>query len=349
MATITANSLPRRSEALASSEAQVRHLESGRSLPAFGHHLQEAGLPELAATGVDVLQLNIGKLCNQRCLHCHVDAGPDRREVMTRETMEMCLAVLAHTDIPTVDITGGAPELNPHFRWLVKECRRLDRHVIDRCNLSILLVTGQADLAAFLAEHGVEIVASLPYYQQEETDAQRGEGIFDRSIEALQRLNALGYGDESTELQLNLVYNPVGAYLPPGQQAMERQFKRELARRHGITFNKLYTITNLPVSRFLDYLLSSGNYDGYMQRLVDAFNPAAVEGLMCRSTLSVSWEGHLHDCDFNQMLELPVNTGSPTHIRDFDLETLSRRRIVTGRHCFGCTAGAGSSCGGATT
>ena len=348
MATSAPPSLVQRRDRLASPAEQVRLLEAGQALPSFDAHLRGAGLPALAATGIEVLQINVGKLCNQSCRHCHVDAGPDRRESMTRETMELCLSALARSEIPTVDITGGAPELNPHFRWLVEECRKLGRHVMDRCNLSVLLIAGQKDLGTFLARHQVEIVASLPYYLQEETDAQRGAGIFEKSIEALQQLNGLGYGHESSGLVLNLVYNPVGAFLPPSQEAIERDFKRELAHRHGIVFNNLYTITNLPISRFLDYLLRSGNYEGYMERLVGAFNPATVEGLMCRHTVSVAWNGRLHDCDFNQMLELPVG-GGPAHIRDFDAERLATRRIVTGRHCFGCTAGAGSSCGGATT
>ncbi len=293
-----------------------------------------------------VFQVNVGKLCNQTCGHCHVDAGPDRREVMSPETAELCLAALARTEIPTVDITGGAPELCPSFRRLVEGTRALDRHVIDRCNLTVLLLPSQRDLAEFLAAHRVEIVASLPYYLEEETDAQRGEGIFGKSIEALKRLNDLGYGHNGTGLQLNLVYNPVGAYLPPTQASIEADFKRELARRHGIVFNQLFTITNMPISRFLEFLLRSGNYEHYMEKLVNAYNPAAAAGVMCRNTLSVGWDGVMYDCDFNQMLELPVNHGVPRHIRDFDPQRLHQREIVIGQHCFGCTAGAGSSCGG---
>ncbi len=293
-----------------------------------------------------VFQINVGKLCNQTCGHCHVDAGPDRREVMSPETAELCLAALARTEIPTVDITGGAPELCPSFRRLVEVARALDRHVIDRCNLTVLLLPSQRDLAEFLAAHRVEIVASLPYYLEEETDAQRGEGIFGKSIEALKRLNDLGYGHNGTGLQLNLVYNPVGAYLPPAQASIEADFKRELARRHGIVFNQLFTITNMPISRFLEFLLRSGNYEHYMEKLINAYNPAAAAGVMCRNTLSVGWDGVMYDCDFNQMLELPVNHGVPRHIRDFDPQRLHQREIVVGQHCFGCTAGAGSSCGG---
>ncbi|MFQ5720458.1 MAG: arsenosugar biosynthesis radical SAM (seleno)protein ArsS, partial [Acidobacteriota bacterium] len=327
----------------------VRLLEADHALPSFGSHLQAARLPSLAAASIEVLQVNVGKLCNQTCRHCHVDAGPDRREIMTRETMGLVVDAARRGHIPTIDLTGGAPELNPNFRWLVEECTKLGIHVIDRCNLSVLMITGQADLADFLATHRVEVVASLPYFLQQETDAQRGAGVFDRSIEALRKLNTLGYGCDPEGPLLNLVYNPVGAYLPPSQEGIERDFRRELDRRFGIRFNHLYTITNMPISRFLTYLLSSGNYEAYMTRLVNAFNPEAVAGLMCRSMVSVSWDGRLFDCDFNQMLELPVNSGSPAHIRDFDPATLSRRAVVTGRHCFGCTAGAGSSCGGTTT
>ncbi|MFQ5670495.1 MAG: arsenosugar biosynthesis radical SAM (seleno)protein ArsS [Acidobacteriota bacterium] len=333
---------------LAAGAEQVRTLESNHRIPAFNERLVAHGLAPLRAAGIEVFQINLGKLCNQTCRHCHVDAGPDRQENMTRQTMQQCVAALSATDIPRVDLTGGAPELNPNFRWLVGECRRLGRAVVDRCNLSVLLLGGQKDLGRFLASHQVEVVASLPYYLEDETDRQRGEGVFQKSIEALRLLNDLGYGKEGTGLILNLVYNAVGAYLPPAQDAIERAYKRELKRRHGIVFNHLYTLTNMPISRFLDYLLTSGNYEGYMQRLVDAFNPAAVEGLMCRATLSVGWDGRLHDCDFNQMLDLETGPDAPSHIKDFDAARLSRRRIITGRHCYGCTAGNGSSCRGAT-
>ena len=296
---------------------------------------------------LQTLQLNVGRKCNQACRHCHVDAGPDRREVMTRETAELCVAALRSTDIPTVDITGGAPELNPNFRWLVEQSRGLGSRVIDRCNLSVLLLSSQADLAEFLAAHQVEIVASLPYYLEQQTDAQRGAGVFDKSIEALKKLNALGYGRENSALRLDLVYNPVGAFLPPAQRTIEADFKRELARRHGIVFNSLYTITNMPISRFLDFLLRSGNYDRYMDKLITAYNPGAAEGVMCRYTLSVGWDGALYDCDFNQMLDLPIGYDAPAHIRDFNTALLDRRRIIVGQHCYGCTAGSGSSCGGA--
>ena len=311
--------------------------------------MAQAGLRPLKATGITVLQLNVGKLCNQTCRHCHVDAAPDRTESMSRETAALCIEALAKSEIPTVDITGGAPELNQNFRWLVEQARRLQRHVMDRCNLSVLLLPAQADLAEFLAAHQVEIVASLPYYKVQQTDAQRGDGVFKKSIEGLQRLNQLGYGRPDSGLVLNLVYNPVGAFLPPKQDAIESQFRKELHKHHGIEFNRLYTITNMPISRFLEFLVESGNYDGYMERLANAFNPAAAAGVMCRYTLSVAWDGTLYDCDFNQMLDLPVDQRAPRHIRDFNPLALNDRSIVTGNHCYGCTAGLGSSCGGSVT
>ena len=324
-------------------------LDGLKRVSTFEDALVQCGKAPLVASGVTVMQINVGKFCNQRCAHCHVDAGPERREIMSRETAELCMAALERSDIPTVDITGGAPELNPNFRWLVARSRELGRQVMDRCNLTVLLLPSQADLIDFLAAHRVEVVASLPYFQKQETDAQRGEGVFDKSIEALRRLNTAGYGLPGSELRLNLVLNPIGAFLPPPQAAMETDFRRELARRHGILFHSLYTITNMPISRFRDFLESSGNYERYMNKLAGAFNPASVDGLMCRYTLSIGWDGTLYDCDFNQMLDLRVNSDCPAHIRDFDAAKLARRRIRTGRHCYGCTAGAGSSCCGTTT
>jgi len=341
-------SLLRRQSPLASATEQVRILESTLSVPPFTTRLERAGLPGLTATGIDVMQINVGRLCNQTCAHCHVDAGPDRTEVMTQATVDSCLRVLAATDIPTVDITGGAPELNPEFRYLVIEARRLGRHVIDRCNITILGQRGQEDLAEFLAEQNVEIVASLPYYQERETDRQRGHGVFNRSIDGLLTLNALGYGRKGSGLTLNLVYNPVGAFLPAPQKSLEADFRRQLHRKHGIVFNNLFAITNMPISRYLEFLLDSGNYEAYMSRLLTAFNSAAVAGVMCRTMISIGHDGRLYDCDFNQMLDRPIGFGAPAHIDAFDLAALSGRRIVTGRHCYGCTAGAGSSCGGVT-
>jgi radical SAM/Cys-rich protein len=342
-------SLLRQGNPLAEPSRQVETLEQSDGRLRFDRALDSAGLWPLRATGIQVLQINVGKLCNQTCRHCHVDAGPDRREVMTRETIQGCLDALARTDIPVVDITGGAPELNPDFRWLVAEVRRLGRHVIDRSNLTILLVAGQDDLPDFLAEHRVEIVASLPCYLAENCDAQRGDGVFDKSIQALQRLNAIGYGKPDSGLTLTLVYNPVGPSLPPPQATLEATYRQELHARYGVVFNRLYTITNMPISRFLDDLIASGKYEGYMQKVIDAYNPAAAAGVMCRSTLSVGWDGRLYDCDFNQMLDLGLGANLPRHIRDFDVERIAQRAIVTGQHCFGCTAGAGSGCQGAIT
>jgi radical SAM/Cys-rich protein len=340
-------SLLARNSPLVSTGEQLRILSQTTACPPFDERMRTAGLFPLYATGITVFQINVGKLCNQTCRHCHVDAGPDRQETMSREVAELCLKALEQTDIPTVDITGGAPELNPNFRWLVEQARALGRHVMDRCNLSVLLLPSQADLAGFLARQGVEVIASLPYYRPSQTDAQRGDGVFEKSIRALQLLNSLGYGVEGSGLTLNLVHNPVGAFLPSKQEAIESQFRRELKRRHGVVFNHLYTITNMPISRFLEFLMESGNYDGYMERLANAFNPSAAAGVMCRYTLSVGWDGTLYDCDFNQMLDLPVSHGAPQHIRDFDPAQLHSRRIVTGNHCYGCTAGSGSTCGGA--
>ena len=336
-----------RGDALAVGAEQIRVLEALPG-PGFAERLASAGLGPLHATGIEVLQVNVGKVCNQTCRHCHVDAGPDRPESMSAEAVDLCLAALARTRIPTVDVTGGAPELHPHFRRIVTAARDLGRRVIDRCNLTVLLLPGQTDLADFLAAHRVEVVASLPYFQATQTDAQRGEGIFEKSIRALRLLNDRGYGVPGSGLSLHLVHNPVGAFLPPPQAETEARFKAELSRRHGVTFDRLYTITNMPISRYLEYLRTTGNLEAYVERLVSAFNPAAAANVMCRTTLSVGWDGTLYDCDFNQMLDLPVGPGAPRHIRDFDPAALERRRIETARHCFGCTAGSGSSCGGTT-
>ena len=339
-------SLASRRAALASTLEQRAVLARLPIAREFDDAAASAGYAPLTAADIATLQINVGKLCNQTCRHCHVDAGPDRREVMSRETMELCLDVLARTAIPTVDITGGAPELNPHFRWLVESAAALGRHVIDRCNLTILTTPSYGDLPEFFARHRVEVIASLPHYRAPNTDAQRGEGVFDKSIAALRSLNAVGYGDGASGLRLVLVTNPVGAYLPPAQASLEAEWKRELLRRYGVRFDALYCITNMPISRYLEWLQESDNLDRYMQRLVDAFNPATVSGVMCRTLLSVGWDGRLFDCDFNQMLDLGVERDVPRHIRDFEPAALARRRIVTRRHCFGCTAGAGSSCGG---
>jgi len=306
----------------------------------------------LRRTKTEVLQINVGKLCNLVCVHCHVNAGPKRKEIMTRETIDRVIDWLAKTDIPVVDLTGGAPEMIPDFRYFVERVCALEptRHVIDRCNLTILLESGYEDLAEFLAKRKVEIIASMPCYTPENVNAQRGEGVFEGSIKALKLLNRLGYG-VAGDLPLHLVYNPVGAFLPPPQAELEADFKRELAGNFGVVFNNLYTITNLPIARFAAYLRHNNKLDEYMQLLVDAFNPATVDGLMCRSTISVGWRGELYDCDFNQQLDMQwsrSNGGSkPLFLWDVDPTEIAGREIMTGKHCFGCTAGAGSSCGGA--
>jgi radical SAM/Cys-rich protein len=300
----------------------------------------------LHARSVETLQVNVGKLCNQACKHCHVDASPTRTEIMTKETADLVVAAIRRFRFGTIDITGGAPELNPSFRYLVTESRALGSRVIVRHNLTVMFEPRQSDLPEFFSRQRVEVVSSLPYFLEERTDAQRGRGVFQKSIEALRRLNDVGYGVEGSNLLLNLVYNPVGAFLPPPQASIEVDFKRELQARYGVTFNQLYTITNMPIKRFLDYLRRSGNEERYLRKLVEAFNPSAVDGLMCRSLVSVDWTGRLYDCDFNQMLELGVDPQLPQSVVDFDPEKFASRRIMTGAHCFGCTAGAGSSCGG---
>jgi radical SAM/Cys-rich protein len=313
----------------------------------FERALQERGLM-LQRAPVRILQVNVGKLCNQACQHCHVDAGPKRTEIMTRETVEEVLAAIRRCRFAMVDITGGAPELNPHFEYLVAAARALGSHVMDRCNLTVFDVPGKERLPEFLAAHRVEVIASLPCYLEANVDLQRGRGVFERSIAALRRLNRLGYGRDGSELALNLVYNPIGPYLPPPQVTLEADYRRELWARYGISFHHLYTLTNMPISRFGHFLQRAGKYEEYMELLVSAFNPAAVEGLMCRDTVSVGWDGRLYDCDFNQMLELPM-VAPFRHIRDLAIEELEGAPIVLGNHCFGCTAGAGSSCGGALT
>lgn len=319
--------------------------------PSFSEKVGNLGYQSLRPSGIEIFQLNIGKLCNQTCAHCHVDAGPDRKEEnMDRATLEKCLEIIASVpSIHTVDITGGAPEMNPHFRWFVEEVSKLGKKVIDRCNLTIIMANPKyRDLPQFFAKHKVEVVSSLPYFSKKRTDSQRGDGVFEDSIKALQLLNEAGYGKEGTGLNLHLVYNPSGAFLPASQETLQAEFKRQLKRKYDIEFNSLYAITNLPIARFLDYLLESGNYEEYMHKLVEAFNPGTVDGLMCRTTLSVSWDGYIYDCDFNQMLDLKV-ANPVQHINDFDAEIINDRQIVLNQHCYGCTAGAGSSCGGEIT
>ena len=334
---------------LADPREQVVLLEGDRETPDFQSVLNRHGGGSLTSTGIDVLQVNVGKVCNQTCSHCHVDAGPDRRESMSVEVADACLGLLQRAKIATLDITGGAPEMNPEFRRLVTGARALGCRVIDRCNLTILVAPGFTDLPEFLKDHQVEVVASLPCYLEANVDKQRGDRVFQRSLEALRRLNSLGYGLPQSDLPLTLVYNPTGASLPPAQRGLEDDYRRELRTRYGVEFTRLFTITNMPISRFLADLYETGRYESYMQKLVAAFNPATIDGLMCRSMLSVDWQGNLFDCDFNQMLDLGVTSKSPVNIVDLSdqsLSELSQRSIVTGKHCFGCTAGAGSSCSG---
>ncbi len=337
---------------LADSINQLAVLENvdNKQYPLFQEKLNLIGIQPLKSTEIEIFQVNMGKMCNQTCKHCHVDAGPDRKEMMTRSTMNLCLEVLKSSDISVVDLTGGAPELNPDFRWFVEQLKKIGKHVIVRCNLTIILANKRFyDLPEFFKQHQVEIVSSLPSFTQERTDRQRGDGVFEDSIKALQMLNLVGYGWDGSGLILNLVYNPAGAFLPPSQSALEKEYKMELSSRYNIVFNQLFAITNMPISRYLDYLLSSGNYSRYMEKLISAFNPASVQNLMCRNTLSVGWDGYLYDCDFNQMLDLKVSPVNSQHISDFDLEMLQNRNIVIKQHCFGCTAGEGSSCGGSLT
>jgi radical SAM/Cys-rich protein len=318
----------------------------------FTDALRRSGLGPLRREEVRTLQVNVGKLCNQACHHCHVDAGPKRTEIMQQDTADRVLALLATTpSVTTLDLTGGAPELNPSFRRLVTGARRLERHVIVRCNLTVLYVSGMSWVPEFCRDHDVEIVSSLPCYTAENVDQQRGSGVFQKSIDALRWLNALGYGTPESRLRLHLVYNPLGPFLPPPQESLESRYRDELRRLFGIEFHRLYTIANMPIRRFAEQLVRWGRHDEYMGLLVNHFNPATVPALMCRTLLSIGWEGSLYDCDFNQMLDLPAGAarGSrPLTIWDVeDLTTFRDAAITTGAHCFGCTAGAGSSCGGA--
>ena len=327
-------------------------------LPSFEEKLGEHGL-DLAPFGVETLQVNVTRLCNQACHHCHVDASPKRTEQMSLATVDRCLEILARNPaITKLDITGGAPELNPHFDYFVEAARRLGKHVMVRHNLTVTIdgnpQTGESKryLPEFFARHRIEVISSLPYYQEFFTDKQRGNGVFKKSVESLRLLNEQGYGKsdgaQGFGLTLNLVYNPVGAFLPAPQESLERQFKKELETKFGVVFNSLFTITNIPINRFKKDLERLGAYDEYMTRLVNAFNPAAARGVMCRSLISVGHDGSLYDCDFNQMLDLNLSEESGGTVFDFDLDKLLNRKIIFGHHCYGCAAGAGSSCGGAT-
>jgi radical SAM/Cys-rich protein len=346
-------SLKARDNKLAESAGQIEVLTNGtdghwHQVPAFEKQLEKINRLPLTPVATSILQINLGKMCNQVCRHCHVDAGPDRKEIMPLKVMQYCIAALkSNPALTTVDLTGGAPEMNPDFRWFVEQVSALGRHIIVRCNLTIIVANKKYnDLPDFFKTHKVEVVSSLPFYTRDRTDSQRGSGVFEDSIRALKMLNDVGYGREGSGLILNLVYNPAGAFLPASQQLLQQEFKRSLSKDFGIEFNQLLTITNMPISRYLEYLLESGNYEKYMQKLLTAFNPAAVPGLMCRNTLSVSWDGYLYDCDFNQMLELKVDS-SFDHISQYKADSLLQRNIVVNQHCYGCTAGAGSGCGGA--
>lgn len=318
--------------------------------------LELTTFPAVDRAQLQTLQVNLGYRCNQRCLHCHVNASPDRKEMMDRETVELIPRVLASRQLKLLDITGGAPELHSDFRWLVEAATAIGVTVMDRCNLTILLEPGQEDLAEFLARHKVQIVASLPCYSMKNVDQQRGEGVFEKSITALKRLNSLGYGLPHSELTLNLVYNPQGPSLPPNQQQLQADYKRELYENFGIEFNELYALANMPIKRFGSTLVSKGQFDSYMQLLEDNFCADNLQNVMCRTLVSVDWCGYLYDCDFNQQLDLPLLTeqkaadgtkGSRMHLRDLLSTDLNGRPIRVAGHCFGCTAGQGSSCGGA--
>jgi radical SAM/Cys-rich protein len=308
--------------------------------------LKATNFPAIERRTVETLQVNLGYKCNQSCVHCHVNAGPNRWEMMDEQTLDLIPLVLSARGIKTLDLTGGAPELHTQFRRLVRAASRLGVKVIDRCNLTILFEPGQEDLAEFLAEHNVEIVASLPCYSLENVDKQRGDGVFEKSIAALQKLNALGYGQPNSGKVLNLVYNPQGPQLPPSQQALEADYKRELNAHFGIAFNSLFTLANMPIKRFGSMLISKGTFRNYMQLLKDNYQEQNLESVMCRSTVSVDWQGFLYDCDFNQQLSLPV-PGAQRHLRDLLETNLNGNAICVADHCYGCTAGQGSSCGGA--
>ena len=341
--------LKKRGSKLATPNVQVAILEETAKTTKFGKKLKEIGLMPLHPTAIVIFQVNVGYMCNMTCEHCHVDAGPTRTEIMTKETMQHCINAIKVSGAKTVDITGGAPEMNPHFQWFIEQIRAISKEIeiIVRSNLTILVSNAAyRTYPAFFKEHKLTVIASLPCYTAENTDKQRGDKAFERSIEALKVLNELGYGAEETGLQLHLVFNPSGASLPGSQEKLQVDYKRVLKDNFDLVFNNLYTITNLPISRFLDFLLKEEKFDDYMQLLLDSFNPSAAMGVMCRNTLSVSWDGYLYDCDFNQMLQLPLDKRAPQHIEDFNVKELMERDVVIGQHCYGCTAGAGSSCQG---
>jgi radical SAM/Cys-rich protein len=347
MGVLVKKSLSKQKHSLSETTEQLRLLQS-IDLKSFEENLDAIDLLPLKAQSVDVFQINLGKMCNQVCKHCHVDAGPDRKEIMTKEVMQLCLDAIDETNCSTVDLTGGAPEMNPEFRWFVEQLSLKGKKIIVRCNLTIIVANKKYnDLPEFFKKHNIEVVSSLPYFSSSKTDSQRGDGVFDKSIQALKMLNDVGYGVENSGLTLDLVYNPSGAFLPPNQLELQLEFKKKLSDRFGIVFNSLFAITNLPISRYLEYLVASENYQGYMEKLVNAFNPSAALNVMCRNTISISWDGFIYDCDFNQMLDLKVAVKGK-HLSDFSLNDLESRTIIVNQHCYGCTAGAGSSCGGTT-
>lgn len=354
MTKLKTQSLHKRDSELAQTNRQLEILSNGifksGELPKFKDKIAETGQFPLRPKKLEILQINLGYMCNQVCEHCHVDAGPDRKEIMTRETMMQCLEVIKNTGAHTLDLTGGAPEMNPDFRWFVEEASKAGiADFIVRSNLTIIRANKKYyDLPYFFKKHNVHVVSSMPHWTRGKTDKQRGDGVFDKSIKALQELNTVGYGMPDSELRLDLVYNPSGAFLPGNQVTMEKDFKKALKEDFGIHFHNLFAITNLPIARFLDYLIASENYEDYMTSLVEAYNPAAVENVMCTNTISISWDGWLYDCDFNQMLELKVDS-KVKHIKDYNEDLLNDRNIIISQHCYGCTAGAGSSCQGKVT
>ena len=328
---------------------QLRILGRIGDIPSLSRRIREINMFPLYAKGIEILQINTGRCCNLSYRHCHVDAGPHRTEIMSRPVLEKCLEILSSFPISTIDITGGSPEMNPHLEWFIGEAVRLNRRLIVRSNLTLLLEEPYRHFMDVFAQNKVEIVTSLPDYLETKSDRQRGAGVFAMVIKALRELNSRGYGMKNSGLYIDIVHNPVGAYLPGSQAALEHEYHERLLTEQGVHFNQLFCLTNLPVGRYLDYLIESGNFEDYISALCHSFNPAAVKNVMCLTTLSVGWDGLLYDCDFNQMLGLTVNNGSQTNIMNFDMDKLKNRKIVINNHCYGCVAGSGSSCQGATT
>jgi radical SAM/Cys-rich protein len=328
---------------------QLRILGQIGDIPSLAEKIRETNMFPLCAKGIDILQINTGRRCNLTCRHCHVNAGPQRTEIMSKPIFDKCLEVLSSYPISTIDITGGSPEMNPHLEWFIGEAFRLNRRLIVRSNLTLLLEEPYRHFMDVFAQYKVEIVTSLPDYQETKSDRQRGVGVFGKVIESLRELNSRGYGMKNSGLCIDIVHNPVGAYLPGSQAALEHEYHERLLAEQRVHFNQLFCLTNLPVGRYLDYLIESGNFEDYLSALCHSFNPAAVKNVMCLTTLSVGWDGSLYDCDFNQMLDLTVNHGAPKNIMNFNMDKLKNREIVINNHCYGCVAGCGSSCQGATT